>query len=492
MNRTFLNAFKVVCFLNAFLFSKFSVFSQSNQDFSATSAARITVPHFKLNFSHDFAFSYKNQEFQFKDKGFSPKYGAEFSLFEKEFPFSLKIGHLSYSQSASLLKNPSPSSSISPLKSGFSSKSAVKSSIPGLSSGSASLTAVLSGFIETSVSEAKSKIPVKLNAALFENGNFYSSLDIKIPLFRKENPSSTSFIDFSATTGYTEIKTESETLKKAGGSFPEKKIFSFVFEILFFSPLIKIKNIAGGTQTPWKNSTSSILQNPQVAWNLPFAFWNRFIIQLSKGHFLLNSELYFCPSFKNSPASAVLVGSEGSIIRTIYSFSINPQVSFGKFSSGFSFSIQSKITSSTKPRQLELIALGTAFSWHGKILNSKTSVSLTNFLISGTPDPPSSAPDKCINISQNFSLPLKMTALSANLSWKNYPPITSSSAVKNSVSFSVTISPGIKRLLKISANCNFDFKNNTLSGRKLEAACNFKIPFKFLTLAGGIKWSIKN
>lgn len=492
MNKTFLSAFKVACFLNAFLCGGFRSFSQPAQNFSATTAARIIVPHFKFNFSHDFSASIKDQEFQFQDKGFSPKYAAEISLFEKTFPFYLKAGHLSYSQSASFLKNPAPSSSVSPLKSGFASKLALKSTIPGLSSGSATKSTLFSAFVEASVSEEKSRIPVKLNAAIFENENFYSSLALKIPLFKKSNPSSPTFICLSATTGCTEILTESETLKKAGGSFPSKKVFSFAFESLFFSPFIKIKNVFGGTQTPWKDSTISILQNPQVAWSQPFALWNRTSVQLTKGHFLLNCEVYFSPTFKNAPKAAVLIGSENTVSRTIYSFSLNPQVSFGKITAGLAFITHSKITSGTKPSPLDLIAFAAALSYRGKSLTAVTNASFTNFLISGTPDPPSSAPDPCISVFQSLSLPLKAAALSAKLSWKNYPPKTSSSAVKNSFSFSVNVSPGTKRLFKLTAKCNFDLKNDTVSGRTFEAGLNFKIPFKFLTVAGGLKWSIKN
>lgn len=430
-----------------------------------------------------------------KDFEFSPRWGGEVFLFKNTFPFRFRAGNISFSQSASLLKNPSPSTSTSPLKTAFSLGAGIKSSLPS----SQGATETISYFADFSAplgkGSDKAEPPVVKTQALFTGDeNFYGAAGLEVPFSRFSG------FAFAFTGASAEIGSESATLKKASASFHSKRIFSFCEENIFYSPIFKAKFTFGATQTPWKDSTLAILANSTIGRSEAWAVWFRGGFRLNFRRFVFDAEGFYAPfydSVGNTPKGAVLVGTSSEILRTIATVSANPQLAFsssklGDFKVGASAMLQDKITSNDKPARLGLLKTAAALS-HSKRLASKSTIasklsfSANNILLSGTPNPASSAPTKTLNWSLDFSLSQKLFRSDLDFSVTQYPAMTETSSEKIELKAGVDFAPGVKRLFKYSFDWNATFKETEKTTETFSFGTTLKIPIKMLTLKGSAR-----
>mgnify|MGYP007101911381 CR=1 FL=1 len=389
-----------------------------------------------------------------------PRYGAGVFLFKKSFPLTVKVGHNTYSKSMSKLKNPSPSTTANPLTKSFSFSTGLGSSLPTLTSS----VQPLSLSLNFSVPESKALVPLCADFAINDEKTATASVSSKIPFSRF------SYIQTAFSAGRFYLENTSTVLKKNYADFSGDWFYCALGEFSFHSPLVKLNAYAGFHQSPYDSDS----------------FWLKFDGRTAFKMFLLDFSYFMIPTSKNSPKVAPLIGGSSSICRIVEQASVNPQLLFllnDKNSSsirlGFSALENWKVTATNTPVQLNTLKLRSAASYEASFLTFRFDWTAANILLAGEPPTQSSTPEKYHSFGVSSSLSGKSTKTSLSASYAYYPPLTDTSAKKETVSADVKFALP-KKNLTAKSGVDMVFKNGERYSSSFDTSVNYCIKKKYL------------
>jgi hypothetical protein len=427
------------------------------------------IPKTKFSKLHEYASVQTCSQF------FSPpRWALTFCLpCKTDFSFEASAGMLCYSGSVSRLKNPPPSTTVSPLRQSFDFSPGLHAVRQSSSSTDQPLSASVSLAADLPASSCSAKkasaqhSSITAECAFFEDKTVFASASFFYYFSRLIN------FKTAFTGGRFYLENDSSTLWKAGGGFEPGWFYACVIENAFSSPQFKCHFSAGVHQTPWSTA----------------AVWLCVQTRNAAGPFLLDTSFFFVPTAENTPDAATLIGTDSSPCRTIAQMSVNPQLAAGPVRLGCCGFVSYKATATKTPVRLAAAKLAAGASFEYEIFFCRTEASAVNLLVRGTPPSASATPEKSYEISFDSRVSSDSVRFSSSFSAQHIPPATSSSKQKQIYTAAISASPGKSRIFAADAGCSVsvrDGKRNSSS-----ADCGISIRPSSKHIRSSFKCSIR-
>lgn len=389
------------------------------------------------------------------------RYGVGLSLFDKTVPVQVKAGKLSYSKSISRLKNPAPSALSNPLKKSFAFSTGVGASLPTLTSSSQPKSVALC----VSSPDGRLFVPLRAEAFVTEEKNCAMSVS-----------ASRSFGKFlSVQTALTAtrffVENNASILKKNNAGFDGDFMFAGLWETNLKSPFFKANLFCALHQSPYENMGA----------------WFRIDGRAAYKSAMLDFSFFSLPTKDSSPSVAPLICIDSSVLRTLWSASINPQYLIfltGKNAASLRFGLSAfEAMKICATKGAELFCVGKfrfGMEYEASQVDLKFDFTAANLIFSGNPPTKSSTPEKYFSVSfdGNLAFPLFCTAFRAGA--KYYPPYDSESKDKKSITFNMSFVP--KKLSPFTFSGGFDmvFKEQEKASANFDSGVCVKTKSKFV------------
>lgn len=380
--------------------------------------------------------------------------GAGLYLFKKSIPTAIKIGHNSYSKSASRMKNPAPSVTANPLSKSFAFSTGFGAVLPSLTSSRQPLS------YSVSIRTDEKIFPVQFSAEGFynEEKECAGSFAIKIPLSRSV------FIQPAFSYGRLFIEENLKILKKNNADFTADFFNVWLLEACLHSPFLKLNFHSGIHENPYEKSP----------------FWFKIDGRTSFKTLLFNFSYFAIPTTKDSPKAAPLIGSSG-ICRTVEQASVNPQIIFlfddknaSSLRLGFSALENWKVTATNTPVQLNTAKFRGSASIESRFFDLRFDWTHANILLTGEPPINSARPEEYYSYSATSALTGKNAKISFSGSYTNYPPLTEKASQKEVYSSNLKVAvPKIN--VTVQAGVDLTMKDGERYAGEFNAALTYSV-----------------
>ena len=332
--------------------------------------------------------------------------------------FTVKGGMNVYSASLSKLKNPSPSTSAYPLTKSSGITTGLKASLPALTSSVQDLS------LYAAWTASSGNTFLSSEAAFFETGNLAANLTALTDFSKYVS------LKNSITVASFEISNTSYALRQAGASFTDRQCTAVLFESFFRTPPLRIALQEGIYQSPYGGRGCT-----------PVNMWIKASPSIYYGNFLINFSFFILPFSDRQPAAAPLTGLSSNICRTLEQYSVNPQFIISLDRKGTQsirlglHAIETFRTTATKtPVTLRTAKIRAGATYSSKVFDSVIDYYLSDILLEGTPPNKSSTPEKTHSFTLTSTLKTSLLKTELKLNYKNCPPVTSGSVLKESFS----------------------------------------------------------
>ena len=391
-----------------------------------------------------------------------PRFGIGVSLFGASVPVQVKVGANSYARSVSRLKNPSPSSVGNPLKKSFSFSPGVGASLPTLTSSAQPVSAALCAQLPP----GRFAVPLKIEAFITEEKNGAVSVGVSRSL-------GTWFSVRTALTGARFFaENSSSLLKKANAQFDGDFLCAGVWETSVQSPFLKANVSLALHQSPYGRA----------------GFWLKADARAAYRSLLVDASFFALPTASRFPSVAPLVGIDASIVRTLQSASVNPQVVLFLSKSGASslrmglFAGESVKVCATKGA--ETLCVGKArlgVAYESPSFEVKLDLAAANVLLAGSPPNKSSAPETYCSASVGGNVSGDVLRASFSAALKYYPPYNASFKEKKTVALNVSVVPGRLSWLTVQSGCDVAVSGAEKKSASVDSAVSVKMKSKRCT-----------
>lgn len=384
-----------------------------------------------------------------------PQWGSNFKITNKKTDIILKVGTLSFSNSISNLKNPSPSTNISPFTKQISFNTGFGSKLPYLTSSEQPLGTTLQfKFKESAFSQFE---------LLYTNDNIIA-ISANSKLIKNKYHS----MEQTFTCCLTELKNNTAYLKKHNLTFSPIKSFAGIYELAIKTPNLKSNFFISFHQSPYGNINISTESKTRIIFN-----------------FFLFDFLYFTiPSINYSPEAVPLMGINSSICKTIHQLAFNPQfiLPFDNFNLqfGFNFIETKKIVGYSHIDKIDILKIRNGLLIKSDFFSIRGIFSVVNIPLSELPKEKSYMPKKYYDLALTTTFIQQKLNLDFNTDIKYYPTTTTNKKEETKVNSSISMILGKQKKLSLSTKGEISFKNNEKNNSSLETSVNYKIKGKKL------------
>lgn len=387
------------------------------------------------------------------------RYGAGIFLFKKTLPTTLKVGHNTYSKSVSKLRNPAPSMTANPLAKSFAFSTGTGASLPTLTSSVQPLSYSLA------LAKSKRGSPLQIRAEAFasEEKELFATSSASYAL------SKSAFVQGAFSLARFCMENNTAVLKKNKANFSADYFYAGLMELCFHSPLAKIHFYSGLHESPYDT-------NP---------LWFRLDARSAWGALLFNASYFSIPTASDSPEAAPLIGGSSSVCRTTRQVSANPQILFlfddknaSSVRLGFSALENWRVTATNTPVHISTAKFRAGLLYESRFFAARFDWTHANILLTGEPPTKSSTPEEYQSVALSSSYIGKIAKYSLSGSYAHYPPVTSTSALKEIYSADAKIAvPALN--LTTQAGIDLTYKDGERYSAEFDASVTYTIRRKF-------------
>ncbi len=392
------------------------------------------------------------------------RYGAGIEN-DRIVPVSAKAGMLSLSKSVARLENPTPSSSANPLAKSFSFSSGIGANLPSLSSA----VKPLAVFVDIAAPHRLLPVDIAAQCAVTEEKRVYGSVSCSIPISRLVSVQSV------LTAGRMEIENKSKYLAGTNADFSSQWLYGLLWESAFRSPLVKANVSVGLQQMPFSKTFS------------PVAVWLKAATRLSYRNMLVDLSFFGIPTLSVSPKAVPLAGGSSTVCRTIRQFGANPQVQFelrnayaATLRLGLHALFEKKILNTLEAEQYSTLRLTGGVAYESKPFTTKITAGVANAVLDKSFLTDATMPEACYSFDVSSSLALPQAKASLSAGYDRYPKSTKTGNTKDSFSLDLSISPGAKRMVTITAGADISYKNGERASSSVGGSATVQLKSTFI------------
>ena len=380
-------------------------------------------------------------------------------------PVIAKAGMLSLSKSVARLENPTPSSSANPLARSFSFSSGIGANLPSLSSA----VKPLALFVDIAAPHRLLPVDIAAQFAVTEEKRAYASVSCSIPINRLVS------VQTVLTAGRMEIENKSKYLAGTNADFSSQWLYGFLWESAFRSPLLKANLSVGFQQTPFSGAFS------------PVAAWLKAAARISYRNVLVDLSFFGIPTLGVSPKAVPLAGGSSTVCRTIRQFGVNPQVQFELHNAyaatlriGMHALFEKKILNTLEAEQYSTLRLLGGVAYESKPFTTKCTAGVTNAVLDKSFLTDATMPETCYSFDLTSSLALPQAKASLSAGYDRYPKSTKTGNTKDSFSLDLSISPGARRMVTITAGADISYKNGERASSSVGGSATVQLKGTFI------------
>ncbi len=387
------------------------------------------------------------------------RFGAGGTL-NTPFPIAVKAGTLTFSRSVSRLKNPTPSTTVNPLKKSFGFSAGIGSSLPTLTS------AVKPFAVSASLSVPKKRwgIPLEAQFAVARDDIACASFSFSA------RPGKYISVQNAFTAGRFLARASNTTQKLLANTpafFDETQLFAASWESAFRSPFLKANLSVGFHQTPFAADFS------------PCAVWIKATARTTFRAVLLDLSFFSIPMVSATPRTVPLVGASATICRTVSQFGINPQVQFdlpraAAIRLGIHALAEQKILNTRAAESYRTLKWGAGVAYESQPFTAKMTAGATNIIIDGSALTASTMPDTYYSVDASTSLVREKIRASCSFGYDRYPPAAKTGNTKDIISLNASASPGSARMLTLTGGYAVTYKNSEKASSSVNASATLK------------------
>ncbi len=387
------------------------------------------------------------------------RFGAGGTL-NTPFPIAVKAGTLTFSRSVSRLKNPTPSTTVNPLKKSFGFSAGIGSSLPTLTS------AVKPFAVSASLSVPKKRwgIPLEAQFAVARDDMACASFSFSA------RPGKYISVQSAFMAGRFLARASNTTKKLLANTpafFDETQLFAASWESAFRSPFLKANLSVGFHQTPFAADFS------------PCAVWIKATARTTFRAVLLDLSFFSIPMVSATPRTVPLVGASATICRTVSQFGINPQVQFdlpraAAIRLGIHALAEQKILNTRAAESYRTLKWGAGVAYESQPFTAKMTAGATNIIIDGSALTASTMPDTYYSVDASTSLVREKIRASCSFGYDRYPPAAKTGNTKDIISLNASASPGSARMLTLTGGYAVTYKNSEKASSSVNASATLK------------------
>lgn len=376
------------------------------------------------------------------------------------FPIAVKAGMLTFSRSVSRLKNPTPSTTVNPLKKSFGFSAGIGSSLPTLTS------AVKPFAVSASLSVPKKRwgIPLEAQFAVARDDMACASFSFSA------RPGKYISVQSAFMAGRFLARASNTTQKLLANTpafFDETQLFAASWESAFRSPFLKANLSVGFHQTPFAADFS------------PCAVWIKATARTTFRAVLLDLSFFSIPTVSATPRTVPLVGASATICRTVSQFGINPQVQFdlpraAAIRLGIHALAEQKILNTRAAESYRTLKWGAGVAYESQPFTAKMTAGATNIIIDGSALTASTMPDTYYSVDASTSLVREKIRASCSFGYDRYPPAAKTGNTKDIISLNASASPGSARMLTLTGGYAVTYKNSEKASSSVNASATLK------------------